>query len=83
MFSMHIFHLLLTVPCPHLSYPPPPCSFGPRFNSLRLYQQLVYYLNLKLGERNEIIAVLSAIIPVWHYSEQTDSLEISMKDMSC
>lgn len=78
MFSKHIFHLLLTVPCPHLSYSPPPCSFGPRFNSLGLYYQLVYYLNLKPGERNEIIEVLSAINPVWHYFEQTDSLEISM-----
>lgn len=71
MFSKHIFHLLLTVPCPHLSYPPPPFSFGPHFNSLRLYHQLVYYLNLKLGERNEIIEVLSAINPVWHYYRQT------------
>lgn len=82
MFSKHIFHLLLIVPCPHLSYSPPPCSFGPRFNSLRLHHQLLYYLNLKLGERNEIIEVLSAINPVRHYLEQTDALEISMTDMS-
>lgn len=37
MFSKHIFHLLLTVLGPHLSYSPPPCSLGPRFNSPRLY----------------------------------------------
>lgn len=82
MFAKHIFHLLLAVPCPHLSYSPPPCSFGPRFNSLRLYHQLVYSLHLKRWERNEIMEVLSAINPVWHYLEETDSLDISTEDMS-
>ncbi len=32
--------------------------------------------------RTEIIEVLSATNPIWHFLEQTSTLEISKKDMS-
>lgn len=38
-FSKHIFHLLLIVPCPQLSSSPP-CSFPSHFKSVRLKDRL-------------------------------------------